>query len=310
MCAAYGPCGRGAAERTGPVGGRTTTCGGSSSSRRPSSSCFAYTTPASGALSELTPPPRELQPVAASGDPAAGGAGTRWRSTRRSVTRGTGELLITLGGVLLLFVFYQLVYTNFQANRAQDAIKAELRDSWTQPISSGKRIPGDAIGILYIERLGRNWEKPLIEGVELDQLARGVGHFPRSAMPGRVGNFAIAGHRATQGEPFAYLDRLRPADNVVVETRDEWFVYSIDAQPDARPGDPAYKLVDPSYGEVVLPVPERPGVKPTERRITLVTCNPRWGSSTRMIIYGRLIESYPKPGPRPPELAYTADRDA
>ncbi|MBA3744604.1 class E sortase [Sporichthya sp.] len=223
-----------------------------------------------------------------------------------AAARSTGELLITVGAIVLLFVVYQLFYTNFEANRAQDGIKDDLRDSWTQPVSDGKRIKGGALGIIYIERLGRSWEKPLVEGVELDQLARGVGHFPKSAMPGQIGNFAVAGHRATQGEPFAYLDRLRPKDSVVVETRDRWFVYAIDPQPGARPDAPAYKLVDPSYGEVVLPVPERPGVEPTERRITLVTCNPRWGSSTRMIIYGTLVKAYDKPGPLPPELAYLA----
>ncbi|MGQ0843027.1 MAG: class E sortase [Sporichthyaceae bacterium] len=250
---------------------------------------------------------RDPQPHPADEGGSTGAAGTR---PRRAVAHALGEVLITLGVVVMLFVVYQVFYTNFEANRVQEAVKDELRESWTQPISAGRRIPGDALGILYIERLGKNWEKPLVEGVELDQLARGVGHFPRSAMPGKVGNFAIAGHRATNGEPFAYLDRLRPKDRVVVETRDKWFVYSVDAQPNARPGDPAYKLVDPSYGAVVLPVPERPGLKPTERRITLVTCNPRWGSSTRMIIYGTLAKSYPKPGPRPTELAYTADRDA
>ncbi|MGQ0631557.1 MAG: class E sortase [Sporichthyaceae bacterium] len=226
------------------------------------------------------------------------------RSVAGLLTRGVGEALITIGILVLLLLVYQLYWTNLEANRRQDAIKGDLRESWTEPISNGKPIKGGALGIIYIERLGRTWEKPLIEGVGLKQLARGVGHFPGSAMPGEVGNFAIAGHRATQGEPFAYLDRMRPKDKVVVETRDNWFVYSIKAQPGADVDDPAFKLVDPSYGAVVLPVPEQPGVGPTKRLITLVTCNPRWGSSTRLILYGRLIQTLPKPGPPPAALAY------
>ncbi|WP_019873181.1 class E sortase [Sporichthya polymorpha] len=236
---------------------------------------------------------------------SAAGSLSPWARRRHLFVRGVGEVFITVGVLALLLVVYQVFYTNFEAGRRQDAIRDDLRDSWVQPVSAGAPIKGDAIGLIYIERLGRKWEKPLVEGVELKQLARGVGHFPRSAQPGQVGNFAVAGHRATQGEPFAYLDRLRAGDRVVVETRTRWFVYTIDPQPGAKPGDRAYKLVDPSYGEVVLPVPEQPGVKPTERRITLVTCNPRWGSSTRLILYGTLTTSYPKPGPLPPELAYT-----
>lgn len=237
---------------------------------------------------------------------SAATAPSPWPRRRHLLVRGAGEILITIGVVALLLVVYQVFYTNFEANRRQDSIKADLRQSWAQQVIAGAPVKGDAIGIIYIERLGRNWERPLVEGVGLKQLARGVGHFPRSAQPGQVGNFAVAGHRATQGEPFAYLDRLRAGDRVVVETRSQWFVYTIDPQPGAKLGDPAYKLVDPSYGEVVLPVPEQPGVQPTERRITLVTCNPRWGSSTRMILFGTLAASYPKPGPLPRELAYTA----
>ncbi|WP_019872920.1 class E sortase [Sporichthya polymorpha] len=236
---------------------------------------------------------------------AAAGQLSSWRRRRHLLVRSTGEVLITLGVLALLMVIYQVFYTNFEADRRQDAIKGDLRESWAQQVVAGAPVKGDAIGIIYIERLGRSWEKPLVEGVGLKQLARGVGHFPRSAQPGQVGNFAVAGHRATQGEPFAYLDRVLAGDRVVVETRSQWFVYTIDPQPGAQPGDPAYKLVDPSYGEVVLPVPEQPGVRPTERRITLVTCNPRWGSSTRLILYGTLAATYQKPGPPPPELNYT-----
>lgn len=161
-------------------------------------------------MRDVDPSAPDPRPDRAHGGSPVGAADTRPQRARRAVAHGLGELLITLGVVTMLFVVYQVFYTNFEANRVQGAVKDELRESWTQPISAGRRIPGDALGILYIERLGENWEKPLVEGVELDQLARGVGHFPRSAMPGKVGNFAIAGHRATKGEPFAYLDRLRP----------------------------------------------------------------------------------------------------
>ena len=67
----------------------------------------------------------------------------------------------------------------------------------------------------------------VVEGVGDDDLARGPGHFPGTALPGEVGNFAVAGHRATHGEPFAHLDKLEEGDPVVVETVDGWLVYDV-----------------------------------------------------------------------------------
>lgn len=228
----------------------------------------------------------------------------RGASPFRVVVRTLGELMITLGLIMLLLVVYQLYWTNLEADRRADSISDNLRDSWVD----GRPIKNNAIGIMYIERLGKKWQKPIVEGVNLDQLAKGVGHFPKSAQPGAVGNFAVAAHRATHGEPFAYLDRIQPGDRVIVETKTNWFVYVVDQQKNPNPDHPAWKLVDPSYGEVVLPVPEQPGVKPKQKLITLVTCNPRWGSSTRLIVYGHLTKAYPKPGPLPAELAYTAKK--
>lgn len=228
----------------------------------------------------------------------------RGASPFRVAVRTLGELMITFGVIMLLLVVYQLYWTNIEAGRAQDGEKKDLRNSW----ASGKPIKNGALGIMYIQRLGKTWEKPIVEGVDLDDLAKGVGHFPKAQKPGEVGNFAVAAHRATHGEPFAYLDRIQPGDKVVVETKDNWFVYVVDAQKNPNPDHPAWKLVDPSYGEVVLPVPEIPGAKPTKKLITLVTCNPRWGSTTRLIVYGHLTKTYPKPGAFPQELAYTGKK--
>jgi sortase A len=212
--------------------------------------------------------------------------------------RGLGELMITVGIVMLLLVVYQLFWTNLQANRDQGALKKDLIQEWNTPTPAKKLkpVPGYAIALMYFERLGKKWVKPVVEGVELDDLAKGVGHFPKTALPGEVGNFAVAAHRATHGEPFKDLDSVRKGDKVILETKDNWFVYVVDTN---------FRLVDPNYGEVVLPVPEKPGVKPTEKLLTLVTCNPRWGSSTRLIYYGHLLSTLSKKdGAQPPALGY------
>jgi sortase A len=236
--------------------------------------------------------------------PPQGPAPRRGASPFRVAVRSVGEVMITLGVILLLLVVYQLYWTNIQAGREAKGGINNLHDSWVD----GRPIKNGAFGIMYIQRLGKTWEKPLVEGVDLDQLAKGVGHFPKTAMPGEVGNFAVAAHRATHGEPFAYLDRIQPGDKVIVETKTNWFVYVVDTQKNPSPDHPAWKLVDPNYGEVVLPVPEQPGVKPTKKLITLVTCNPRWGSTTRLIVFGHLIKAYPKPGVKPAELDYNSKK--
>jgi sortase A len=137
----------------------------------------------------------------------------------RTAVRGTGELLITAGLVVLLFVAYQLVWTNYEAHKATDSVSSDLRDSWDRPDPTGasgattrgpKKVDfGKGFAFLHIPRLGKNWTIPVVEGVDLPSLAKGVGHYPKTAQPGQVGNFAVAGHRATNGEPFAYLDKMR-----------------------------------------------------------------------------------------------------
>lgn len=212
--------------------------------------------------------------------------------------RGLGELMITVGIVMLLLVVYQLFWTNLQSNREQGVLKDDLKKEWAAaaPTKKLKPVPGNAIGLMYFERLGKKWVKPIVEGVELDDLAKGVGHFPKNALPGEVGNFAVAAHRATHGEPFKDLDSVKKGDKVIVETRDKWYVYVVDTN---------FRLVDPNYGEVILPVPEKPGVKATKELLTLVTCNPRWGSSTRLIYYGHLQSTLVKKDDNfPPALGY------
>lgn len=240
----------------------------------------------------------------------------------RAVTRGLGELFITLGLLLLLFVAYQLVWTNVEAAREQGQVADAIRDSWQRPgaalpdqqdgdgkdrtgkdgkgKSDGKKPAirqtavdfGSGFAFLRIPRLGENYTVPILEGVDLEFLARGVGHYPQTALPGQVGNFAVAGHRATNGEPFAYLDRLRPGDAVVVETRGAWLTYVVDRT----------RIVSPSDVWVLDPVPGQPGAQPTEQLITLTTCNPRWASYERLIVFGHLESRRDKADGPPPEL--------
>jgi sortase A len=214
-------------------------------------------------------------------------AAPRPRQSTTNAIRAFGELLITLGLVLLLFCVYQLFYTNVGANRAMNKEKDALQKQWQLPAAAaapGKKAkkpvykPGEGFAIVYIPRLGKNYAKPILEGVALKDLARGIGHYPKSAMPGQVGNFSLAGHRATHGEPFANLPKVRPGDPVIVETADTWYVYQVDRE----------KITVPTDVGVVLEVPEKPGVRATKPLITLTTCHPRWASYERYIVFGHL----------------------
>ncbi|HKA69769.1 MAG TPA: class E sortase [Actinomycetes bacterium] len=228
-------------------------------------------------------------------------AATQPSSPARTLVRGTGEVLITLGVLVLLFAAYQLVYTNVQANRAAAKVTDQIQRQWAGQPDTGPATDdfagvqdGGGFAFLHIPRLGTGWHKPIVQGVDPDDLARGVGHYPRSAMPGRIGNFAVAGHRATHGEPFRDLNRLSAGDVVVVEAAKNWYVYRIDNDG---------QLVMPSAVGVVLPVPNQPGAKPTERLITLTTCDPRWGSTHRLIYWGHLESVEPKSAGRPSVLS-------
>lgn len=208
-----------------------------------------------------------------------------------------GELLITLGVVALLFVVYLLFWTNVRAHAQAQALTDDLRRQWADiPHSSAgpsggptpkpspvRTIPDHAFAIMTIPRLGASWSSPVLEAarpeISLDELAQGIVHYRGTALPGQVGNFAVAGHRATHGQPFADLDRVRAGDLVVVETADAIYTYVVDKDP---------FIVMPTDVWVIEPVPGHPGARPTQRIITLTTCNPRWNSSHRMIVFGHL----------------------
>lgn len=208
----------------------------------------------------------------------------------RTSARWLGDILMTLGVVVLLLLVYQLWWTNVTAARAAEAGRAQLVAAWQAAPASTNASPaaiaepaiGQPFALMYIPRLRSSvWGTPVVQGVGLDELAQGIGHYPGSAMPGQVGNFATAGHRATHGEPFKDIDQVKQDDHVIIETANSWYVYALDDD----------VIVQPSDTWVIDPVPGRPKAQPTEALITLTTCNPRWASTQRWIWWGHLIQT-------------------
>ena len=116
-----------------------------------------------------------------------------------------------------------------------------------------KYVPkGKASALIRIPTFGKKYVVPVLEGITDDVLAKGYGHFTSTADPGEVGNYALAAHRVTHGEPLRRMPELRPGDEVVVET--------VRRRPTPTGSTPTRsKLVVPFTGIWVLdPLPKNP----------------------------------------------------
>lgn len=209
------------------------------------------------------------------------------RSTGGRILRGLvgllGELLVTAGAVVLLFVGWQLWWTDVvsdaDAARVVTSMEADPA-TWVQP----KRLKlGDAFAIVRIPRFGASFARPLYEGTTRDVLARGVGHYVHTALPGEVGNFAMAGHRTTYGKPFNRIAELRAGDVVLVETGQWYFVYRVSG----------HEIVAPTQSSVLLPVPNQPDVMATTAVLTMTSCHPEYSARQRYVVHAVLEAKYP-----------------
>jgi sortase A len=215
------------------------------------------------------------------------------------VSRAIGELFITTGVLMLLFVTYQLWWTNVRAHAQAGKEASNLQQDW----ADGKRNPGvfepgQGFAILYIPRL--DVVVPIAEGVSNKKvLDKGmVGHYGqeplKTAMPGdKTGNFGLAGHRNTHGEPFRYINRLQPGDDIVVETQDTYYVYKMASM---------LPVTSPSNVSVLDPVPRGSGFTGPGRYITLTTCTPEFTSKYRLIVWGKMVEERPRSKGKPDAL--------
>ena len=219
------------------------------------------------------------------------------RSGGRRITFWIGIGLILAGLGLLGYVGWQFWGTNWVSKRHQRELISELQKDWAS--GNGKKpqvVPrGEASALIRIPKFGRNYVVPVLEGVTPDILAKGYGHFEDTAEPGQVGNYALAAHRVTHGEPLRDMPELRPGDKVIVETLTATYTYELDTDPN--------QLVIPFTGVWVLdPLPHNPdgGPEPKQvegqRLITLTTCSEIFHTDNRMIAFGHLIRSVSKSG--------------
>lgn len=168
----------------------------------------------------------------------------------RTVVRGLGQLLITLGVVVLLFVVYEVYVTDIFGERKQAAATTEVDQVWAnsevgatstvvvdnpdqlvtdprQRTPSYQTLTGEGFAKMYVPAFGADYVFTIVEGTDSDDLYIGPGHYANTQLPGQEGNFAVAGHRVSKGSPFNDLGLLASCDAVVVETQDDWFVYRV-----------------------------------------------------------------------------------
>ncbi|WP_307827893.1 class E sortase [Nocardioides sp. SYSU D00038] len=213
-----------------------------------------------------------------------------------------GRLLVVAGVALLVaglglggWLGWQLWGTTWVAERRHADLTAELERGWGDGRDAVETEHGTATAVLRVPRFGADFAVPVLEGDSDEVLASGVGHLSGTAAAGQPGNYVVAGHRVTHGEPFARLRDLRAGDEVHVATREATWVYRLDTDGGA--------LVVPFTADWVLaPRPTHPdgGVQPPadapDQLITLVTCSEIFHTDDRDVVFGHLVDRLPSAG--------------
>lgn len=214
-------------------------------------------------------------------------------------SRVVGEVFISLGVLMLLFVTYQLWWTNVRADLIAGKETNKIQDEWANgERKPGAFEPGQGFAIMHIPKL--DVVAPIAEGIDKEKvLDRGmIGHYGegklKTAMPSaKQGNFSVAGHRNTHGEPFRYINKLRPGDPIVVETQDTYYTYEMTT---------ALPQTSPSNVSVIAPVPVGSGFRGPGRYLTLTTCTPEFTSTYRLIVWGKMVDERPRSKGKPDAL--------
>ncbi len=221
--------------------------------------------------------------------PAPPPAPKKKRSKIRVFLSLVGEVLITVGLFLVLYVVWQLWWTTFIA----DQYKAEMVEGFqhSYPATAGytdirryddpplvNPAHGEIYGVFHVPEW--DWvELPLAEGVDQWILDAGnAGHYPETAQVGQVGNFAVAAHRNSYGNGFRLVETLNEGHQFIIETKDAYIVYKMYDN----------LVVKPDESWVVEPVPGEPGVKPTKRIMTMTTCHPEFNNYERFIVWSEM----------------------
>ncbi len=235
---------------------------------------------------------------------------------RISVIGVIGELLITAGVLVFLFLGWQLWLNDLIEGDRANHTSVALAQTWNGDVTHkpavakdyGEPVVGTAaatdadFAVMYVPRFGDGYAITVAEGVStgavLDKTK--IGHYPGTALPGQVGNFAVAAHRTTHGAPFHWIANLRIGDKIYVQTKDGYYTY------DFR----GLEYVRPTGVGVLDAVPQAPAATPTDRVMTMTSCNPMFSASERIIAYSVLESWQPLSAGPPAAIAATVTTKA
>jgi sortase A len=209
-------------------------------------------------------------------------------SRRRRWLWWPGLALVLAGLALLGYVGWEFYGTTYVSHRHRDQTLTQLRRSWDGGQDTVRTRWGQADAIVRIPRFGSSYAVPVLEGTSASVLATGFGHFTGTAGPGEVGNYALAAHRVTHGEPLRRMPDLHAGDEVIVQTRTTTYTYRLTSAGAAL-------VVPLTAGWVIDPLPHNPtkgGVEPAQqpgqRLLTLTTCSELFHTDNRMVAFGVL----------------------
>lgn len=189
--------------------------------------------------------------------------------------RIVGVILILVGVFIVGDVVYKKIETNKKQQQMIDLFEGQITgekqegENASQEVVSLDDINGySPIAIMEIPRI--KLKQAIVTGIDDNTLQYFLGHFPDSAMPGEVGNFAVAGHRVSDyTDAFINLYKVKAGDEVIVKTHDKKYTYVVEDNFIVEPED-VHVLDDTK-----------------EATMTLVTCTV--GAKQRVIVKGRLI---------------------
>jgi sortase A len=200
--------------------------------------------------------------------------------------------LLAAGLVVAGMAAYKVI--DPRAPAREQALQQQLRTQWQTPVPQPKAAGAPAVkvetgkpfALLRIPALGRDWQFAVVEGATLAQLSTGPGHVTGTQLPGQLGNFAVAAHDITAGNPFLHLKSLRAGDAIYVTTKYATYKYLVT-------GEHVVRYTEVS---VLAPVPGSPGATATSAHITLITCTPVTLLFTpwRVIVTGALVATQPR----------------
>lgn len=215
------------------------------------------------------------------------------RSRARRVIFWLGLVMVLAGAGILGYVAWELYGTTILSKQRQQEATSKIESAWDSGQTEVTTDFGSAKALIEIPRFGKDYRIPVMEGISDRALGAGFGHFSGTAGPGEVGNFALAGHRITHGEPLRDLPKLRDGDEIRVLTMEKTYVYELTTDGD----DMVVPFTSIWVTDPLPDNPEKGGVEPEQiegqRLITLTTCSELFHTDNRMIAFGKLVSEKP-----------------